>query len=137
MGAAVRSRMAPGQTLPAYRYARALEGRKVIEQQFERVLREQGIDAYLAPTTPTTAFAIDVDQDRDESPPMWMSHMYLFNSSRQPAIAVPNGFDEEGLPTSLMIATGQWEDALALQIAHAFQSVTDFHLARPALEVGR
>ena len=32
-----------------------------------RIWRE-GIDAYLLPTTPMTAFPIDEDQDRDETP---------------------------------------------------------------------
>jgi aspartyl-tRNA(Asn)/glutamyl-tRNA(Gln) amidotransferase subunit A len=135
IGAVVRSRMAPGATVPGYRYSRALDARKRLEQQFERVLFEQGIDAYVMPTTPTTAFPIDPDQDRDEGPPMWLSHTFLFNSSRQPAVSIPNGFDEDGLPTSLMIACAKWQDARALRIAHAFQQATDFHTRQPALPV--
>lgn len=133
MGAAVRTRMAPGETALAYKYAHALDARKALEQQFDRTLKNNRIDAYVVPTTPYPAFPIDSDPDRDESPPMWMGHTYLFNISRQPAISIPNGFDADGLPTSLMIATAKWNDALALRIAHSFQKATDFHTRRPSL----
>jgi aspartyl-tRNA(Asn)/glutamyl-tRNA(Gln) amidotransferase subunit A len=133
IGAAVRSRIAPGATIPAHKYSRALDMRKQIEHQFDRTLKDNGIDAYLLPTTPLTAWPIDPDPHRDESPPIAFQNTMIFDLSHQPAISVPNGFDSEGLPTSLMISAAKWEDAKALRIAHAFQTTTDFHTKRPSM----
>ncbi len=58
----------------------------------------------------------------------------VFDFTRQPAVSIPNGFDADGLPTGLMIACAKFRDAHALRIAHAAQSITDFHLARPPLD---
>eukprot|EP01043_Picozoa_sp_COSAG02_P109882 COSAG02_NODE_45987_length_352_cov_1.233202_1_plen_36_part_10 len=35
------------------------------------------------------------------------------------------------MPTSLQVSGALWNDALVLQIAHAFQLATDYHLTRP------
>ena len=48
-------------------------------------------------------------------------------------ISVPCGFSSEGLPIGLSIAGRDWEEALVLQAAHAYQQVTDWHKRRPAL----
>ncbi|MEI6665705.1 MAG: amidase [Chloroflexota bacterium] len=133
IGAAVRERMANGLTIPAYKYARALDARKVLERRMHDTLKFNGIDAYLVPTTPLTAWEIDEDPDRDETPMRSSMYGSIFNISRQPAISVPNGFDPEGLPTSLQISTANWEDATALRIAHAYQQATDWHTKRPPL----
>ncbi len=134
IGAAVRARMAPGLAMPAYKYARALDARKVLEKRMHAGLKDNGIDAYVLPSTPLTAWEIDPDPDRDANPGMTRGGFTsIFNISRQPSISVPNGFDAEGLPTGLLISTAQWEDAKAMRIAHAFQQATDFHTKRPPL----
>lgn len=50
-----------------------------------------------------------------------------------PAMSVPMGPVENGLPSGLQIISGRFEDATVLQLAHAYQRVTDWHLARPAI----
>jgi len=134
IGASVRTRLAVGRATPAYVYARALDARKVLERRMEHALKDNGIDAYLVPTTPMTAFPIDPDADRDETPARARNGvMQVFNVSRQPSMSIPNGFDAEGLPAGLLISGAQWTDAKVLRIAHAFQQATDFHTKRPPL----
>jgi len=133
IGESVRRRIAPGATWLAYRYARALDVRKQVEQRFDRALAEGGLDGYVLPTMPITAPPTDEDQVRDQSPAVVFQNTMIFDLSHQPAIAMPNGFDADGLPTSLQVATRKWEDAKALRIAHAFQQATDFHTKRPVL----
>jgi len=133
IGAAVRARMALGAAMPAWRYARALDARKMLERRMHAGLKEQGIDAYVLPSTPITAWEIDEDPDRDSTPPRMAQYGSIFNISRQPSLSIPNGFDEDGLPTSLMISTAKWEDGLAMRIGHAFQQATDWHTKRPPL----
>ncbi|MCZ6474615.1 MAG: amidase [SAR324 cluster bacterium] len=48
-----------------------------------------------------------------------------------PAISVPCGFTPEGLPVGLQIVGRHQKDFELLQIAHAFEQATQFHLRRP------
>lgn len=134
IAATIRARLAVGRAMPAYLYSRMLDSRKMLEQRMQRGLLDNGIDAYLLPTTPVTAFPIDPDADRDQSPPKARAGMTsIFNISHQPSLSVPNGFDRDGLPTGLMISGAQWTDAQVLRIGHAYQQATDFHTTRPPM----
>ena len=55
----------------------------------------------------------------------------IFNYTGLPAIVVPSGFDNEGMPLSLQIVARPRQDLLCLQAAAAFQAVTEHHLQRP------
>lgn len=112
-------------------YARALDVRKLVERQYQRTLVEGGLDGYVAPTSPIVAFAIDPDQERDESPATIFQNTTVFDLTHQPSISVPDGFDSEGLPTGLMISGALWNDALVLRAAHAYQQATDWHTRAP------
>ncbi len=48
-----------------------------------------------------------------------------------PALSVPCGFSKNKLPIGLKIIGPQLNDALVLELAHAYQSVTDWHTKRP------
>ena len=50
-----------------------------------------------------------------------------------PALSVPCGFSSEGLPIGLQLVAAWGRESLLLRVGAAYQSVTDWHLARPAL----
>ena len=50
-----------------------------------------------------------------------------------PALSVPCGFSAQGLPVGLQLVAPWWNESLLLRAGAAYQSVTDWHLARPAL----
>lgn len=133
IGPPVRRRIALAFETSAHAYARALEMRKFVQRQFERVLVEECLDGYVAPTSPIVAFPTDPDQERDEAPASIFQNTTVFDLTRQPSISVPGGFDAEGLPTGLMISGAHWSDALVLRLGHAFQQATDWHTRAPAL----
>jgi aspartyl-tRNA(Asn)/glutamyl-tRNA(Gln) amidotransferase subunit A len=56
-----------------------------------------------------------------------------FSLAGTPAMAVPAGFDHEGLPVSLHIAGRLFDEATVLRVGHAFQSATDWHCRRPPI----
>jgi amidase len=63
----------------------------------------------------------------------WMKSCYLISTVGNPAISVPGGFTQEGLPVGLQIVgrhQGEWS---VLQLAHAFEQATGFGKRRPTL----
>jgi len=60
-------------------------------------------------------------------------YTYPFNLSGFPSLALPCGFDGQGLPIGLQLAAGPWQERLLLQVGHAYQRATDWHRRRPPL----
>jgi aspartyl-tRNA(Asn)/glutamyl-tRNA(Gln) amidotransferase subunit A len=50
-----------------------------------------------------------------------------------PAISVPCGFNDAGLPVGLMIAGPRFAEGRVLALARAFEQATDWHTRRPPL----
>ena len=48
-----------------------------------------------------------------------------------PAVSIPCGYSQSGLPIGLQITGGPDRDAAVLSLAAAFQDETDFHGRRP------
>jgi Asp-tRNA(Asn)/Glu-tRNA(Gln) amidotransferase A subunit family amidase len=55
------------------------------------------------------------------------------NLTGHPEISIPHGFDQRGQPTSLRLTGKLFGEEEILQLAHAFQGKTDFHLKRPKI----
>jgi aspartyl-tRNA(Asn)/glutamyl-tRNA(Gln) amidotransferase subunit A len=123
----VRPRIAAGRTLTAQTYLDALRVREEWKLKFAQAFR--GIDALLTPTTGTTAVPVD-EVDQTKGP----AHFTRFgNFLDLCAVALPNGMDADGLPTSLQIMCRGYDEATALRIGWAYQNATVWHLRRPPL----
>jgi aspartyl-tRNA(Asn)/glutamyl-tRNA(Gln) amidotransferase subunit A len=57
-----------------------------------------------------------------------------FSVTGVPAVSVCNGFDQQGLPLAMQIAGRPDDEATVLRVAHAYQTVTDWHERRPPLD---
>jgi len=82
-------------------YLKAQKVRTLIKQDFEKVWGE--VDAILTPTTPTPAFGIG---EKSSDPlEMYLNDIFTVtaNMSGLPAISVPAGLSEDGLPLGLQI----------------------------------
>ena len=53
-----------------------------------------------------------------------------FNVWGLPAISVPCGFTQGGLPVGLQIAGPHWREDSVLQLAHAYEEATAWHKRR-------
>jgi aspartyl-tRNA(Asn)/glutamyl-tRNA(Gln) amidotransferase subunit A len=123
----VRPRIAAGRTLTAQTYLDALRVREEWKLKFAQAFR--GIDALVTPTTGTTAVPVD-EVDQTKGP----AHFTRFgNFLDLCAVALPNGMDAGGLPTSLQIMCRGYDEATALRIGWAYQNATVWHLRRPPL----
>lgn len=63
----------------------------------------------------------------------WMKTCYFITVTSHPAISVPAGFSREGLPVGLQIVGRHRDDFGVLQLAHAFESQTQYWKRRPPL----
>jgi amidase len=61
----------------------------------------------------------------------WMKSCYYITITSHPAVSVPAGFTEDGLPVGLQIVGRYRDDLGVLQLAHAFESVTQTWKERP------
>lgn len=63
----------------------------------------------------------------------WTPFTYPFNLTQQPALSVPCGFTESGLPVGLQIVGPMHCDDLVLRAGSAYEQATDWLRQRPAL----
>jgi amidase len=61
----------------------------------------------------------------------WMQSCYFISVTGLPAISVPCGFTEEGLPVGVQIVGRHQDERGVLQLAYAFQQATGFWKRRP------
>ncbi|MBI3462676.1 MAG: amidase, partial [Planctomycetes bacterium] len=54
------------------------------------------------------------------------------NAAGIPAISVPNGFGERGLPTGLQLVGRAFDENRLLTLAQAYQMHTDWHTKHPS-----
>ena len=56
---------------------------------------------------------------------------FVWSFAGTPAISIPCGFTQDGLPIGMQVIGRPWSDASLLAIACAYQTVTTHHLRRP------
>lgn len=89
------------------------------------------VDVLVTPTTPMPAPAIaDLKADPDALRPAELTllrNTRPFNVWGLPAISVPCGFTQSGLPIGMQIAGPHWREDLVLRLAHAYEQATAWH----------
>src|SRR4029453_19410839 len=61
----------------------------------------------------------------------WMKSTYWISTTGCPAISVPAGFTDDGLPVGIQIVGHDRRDRHVLRIAQAFEQATGFGKRRP------
>jgi aspartyl-tRNA(Asn)/glutamyl-tRNA(Gln) amidotransferase subunit A len=113
-------------------YLKAQRVRTLIEKDFAQAFKT--CDAILTPTAPTTAFKIG---EKIKDPlQMYLSDIdtISINLAGLPALSVPCGFDESGLPVGLQIIGRHFDETTILRVAHAYEQATEWHLIKPKME---
>ena len=94
-----------------------------------------GVDVLVTPTTPVPAPTIaELKQNPDQLRPR---ELLLLRNTRPvnvwglPAISVPCGFTEGGLPIGLQIIGPPWGESVVLRLAHAYEQATAWHKREP------
>jgi len=121
----VRPRIQPGRNMPAKDYLLALREKETIKREFDAALAN--VDALLTPTTGTVAPRLDaIDQSGTAA-----GFTRPVNLLDYCALALPNGLNSGGLPTSLQIVCRGHCEATALRIGWAYEQATQWHRAKP------
>ncbi|SNS38020.1 amidase [Noviherbaspirillum humi] len=107
---------------------------------FERMHRfMQDVDFLVLPVNQVPPFPVEqayvteIDGVAMESYIDWMRSCYYITATSHPAISVPCGFTDDGLPVGLQIVGRHQGELALLQIAHAFEQANGAGRRRPAL----
>jgi aspartyl-tRNA(Asn)/glutamyl-tRNA(Gln) amidotransferase subunit A len=131
-----RQHLLMGERLPAADYVQAQRARSVLQRQAADVM--SGVDALVTPSLQITAprigqTSVEFGGKVREINPVFIRLSDPFNVTGQPAISVPCGISDDGLPIGLQIAGRPFDEDMVLRIASAFESATPWHLRRPLL----
>jgi aspartyl-tRNA(Asn)/glutamyl-tRNA(Gln) amidotransferase subunit A len=130
-GQILRNRILPGALIRAEDYQAALRWRTALAREQQMALQQ--VDAFV--TAGARNIADKTEPDRAETLVALPSITMPFSVSGIPAIAIPCGFSKaEGMPLSLQIAAGLFQEMTVLRIANAYQQATDWHRHHPVLE---
>jgi aspartyl-tRNA(Asn)/glutamyl-tRNA(Gln) amidotransferase subunit A len=112
-------------------YKKAQQVRTLILRDFEEAFRQ--VDAIVAPTAPTPAFKIG--EKTSDPLQMYLSDVFTIpvNMAGIPGISIPCGFSSTGLPIGLQVIGKPFDEGTVLQVAHAFEQQTGYHLGKPSL----
>jgi Asp-tRNA(Asn)/Glu-tRNA(Gln) amidotransferase A subunit family amidase len=99
--------------IPAVEYIQANRLRTLLMQQMAERMKE--IDVFV-------------------TPPYGGNSLLITNLTGHPTVVVPNGFDDEGTPTSIAFIGSLFGETKALRLAKAYQDATGFHLKHPKLK---
>ncbi|MTH34838.1 Asp-tRNA(Asn)/Glu-tRNA(Gln) amidotransferase subunit GatA [Paracoccus limosus] len=107
-------------------YNRARKVRALIKRDFDQAYAS-GIDAILAPTTPSSAFALG-SADASNPVEMYLNDVFTvtLNLAGLPGISVPVALDRQGLPLGMQLIGRPWDEGGLLNLAQAVESAAGF-----------
>ena len=111
-------------------YLKAQKIRRLIARDFVDAFKQ--CDLILGPTSPSVAFKLG--EKASDPVQMYLSDIYTIaaNLAGLPAMSIPCGAGEGGMPVGLQIAGNYFAEAKMLGAAHQYQLATDWHEHGPA-----
>lgn len=109
-------------------YRKAQQIRRLIKNDFDKAFEQ--VDVIAGPTSPSPAFRFGEKQSDPVS--MYLEDIYTIavNLAGLPGMSVPAGFIDN-LPVGLQLIGNYYDEARLLNIAHQFQTATDWHQQSP------
>jgi Asp-tRNA(Asn)/Glu-tRNA(Gln) amidotransferase A subunit family amidase len=117
-------------------YVQAERARTLFHCQSHDLFKK--VDLLAGPTLPVPAFPIGTSSVKLEDKnvnvvSLLTQYTRPFNLNGFPAITVPCGFSDDGLPLGLQLAGRPFEEETVLRAAHAYEQATEWHLRRPPI----
>jgi aspartyl-tRNA(Asn)/glutamyl-tRNA(Gln) amidotransferase subunit A len=110
-------------------YLQAQKIRRIIAQDFQAAFAQ--CDVLMGPVAPDVAWKIG---EKSKDPiAMYLEDIFTLsaNLAGLPAMSLPCGFNQAGLPIGLQMIGNYFKEAEMLQVANHYQVVTDWHLKQP------
>lgn len=125
MDSGIRPRLQAGTKLLATDYIAALDNQAQLKKQFAKALEQ--MDIFATPTGLSTAVPLtEVDPF---APPVHFTR--ILNVLDMCGVSVPVGLDAQHLPIGIQLGAAGGRDAFLIEVAIAFQTLTQFHLISP------
>jgi aspartyl-tRNA(Asn)/glutamyl-tRNA(Gln) amidotransferase subunit A len=130
----VRAGFMAGQLILGKHYLRAQRVRSLIRREMAAALRR--VDALVTPTVPIPAprlgqNMVDIGQESVDIMSTLSRLTRAANLTGFPAISVPCGFTQSGLPIGLQLIGRPFAEATILQLAYAYEQETTWHQRLP------
>ena len=129
-------RIRTGENVTAAEYSHHLRDLQEARRRIHTVFAE--VDLLVTPTTPIPAPAIaELRASPDALRPAelrLLRNTRPFNVWGLPAISIPCGFTQAGLPIGLQVAGPHWREDLVLRLAHTYERATAWHKRQCSLD---
>ena len=132
---ASRTRLQSAALVPAKVQNRAMKARVLLRRQFEAAFRQ--VDVLVSPTAPWPAPRHDAltapFQSADDVRQRFFfrrSYTGCYPLAAMPAVSIPGGFTDDGLPIGIQIGGAPFAEATILRAAHAHEQATQWHTRR-------
>jgi aspartyl-tRNA(Asn)/glutamyl-tRNA(Gln) amidotransferase subunit A len=115
-------------------YLQAQKIRRLIAHDFQNVFKQ--CDVIMGPVSPTVAW--DLGDKADDPVANYLADIFTLSTSLAglPGMSIPCGFGQgdknSKRPVGLQIIGNYFGEAKLLNVAHQYQTATDWHLRRPA-----
>jgi len=136
-GADVRALLEVGEMLLATHYLQAQRYRTLLRNEFLDAFKR--VDLFLCPTLPFTATPVGATKVviengvEEEMLSAIMQYTGVPSLTGLPALAVPCGFDADGLPIGMQLIGKPFDEATLFRVGAAYQALTGFHLKAPTI----
>jgi aspartyl-tRNA(Asn)/glutamyl-tRNA(Gln) amidotransferase subunit A len=106
-------------------YKKAQQLRTLIKQDFDKAFAQ--VDLMVTPTCPSTAF--DIGSKTSDPLEMYLMDICTITSNLAgvPAMSLPCGFDNQGMPIGLQIIAPILGEEKMIQAAYSFEQANDFN----------
>lgn len=124
---ATRAALEAGEFIPATHYLTAQRARTRFQGRMQALFEGHGLDALLSPTIPTTTvplerlFAPREDYPAESPILSFVHHAFFANLTGQPALSVPCGFADNGLPVGFQLLGRPLGEATLFRLARAYE----------------
>jgi aspartyl-tRNA(Asn)/glutamyl-tRNA(Gln) amidotransferase subunit A len=110
-------------------YLHAMRMRAPMRRAWAEMFKK--VDVIIAPSRSTVSYPVDKTFDRAYPGIGAASPIGASNLVGVPAVSVPNGFGQSGLPTGIQLVGPAWGERELLELAVSLQSATDWHTRKP------
>ncbi len=111
-------------------FKKAAQVRTLMINDYTEVFKN--VDLILAPTAPTTAYALGAEVNDPMTMYMNDAMTIPVNMAGLPGLSMPVGF-ADGMPVGMQLIGRPFDEVTVYQAANAFEKATDFHKQNPQL----